>query len=68
MISSTYGAGNASIQVKRVQEKAKETLCKKPFSKADKRPSTQSPFGIPGRGTRNKHLGSNSVLKDQYCK
>lgn len=42
MISVTYSAGNASLQVKEHKKKLKhEDIMQKPFSKADKRLSTQ---------------------------
>ncbi len=41
MISVTYSAGNASLQVKEHKKKLKhEDIIQKPFSKADKRLST----------------------------
>lgn len=48
----------------RISKRMKK-LSKKPFSKADKTLSTQSPLKIPGRCTRNQPLGSNSVLNDE---
>lgn len=59
MISVTYGAGNASLQVKEHKKKLKhEDIMQKPFSKADKRLSTQITTVRDTRKWYKKPLGA----------